>query len=148
MSNAQPITEAELQAARRIIAAAQGTVGTANKKLQRDYHGPVDAENPRGDGAYEFPKMVYKASKVAPVGYITRTVRSQEEQDALPKGWLTTTEEIHALLSPISKAQYVSDEDVEGDEPEEKEHSAKTKQAEKDAAPKTSKKVKEPAEGK
>jgi hypothetical protein len=127
------ISAEELAAARRIIAASQALSGTKNTTLPRDYHGPVDIENPRGDGAYEFPKMAYKASKVSPKGYITRIVKSSGEEKALPKGWVTSTADIHALLDPLAKAQYVSEEEVEGEEPEEREHSKSTKQAAKDA---------------
>lgn len=122
----------EIEAARKIIAASQQNIGTKNTKLPREYHGPIDLSYER-PAPTEFPKMVYKVSTHDPKGYVTRVIQSQEEQDKLPKGWLTTSAEVHALLDPIAKAQYVDPDDVKGTEPEEKEASRKVKQDAKDA---------------
>jgi hypothetical protein len=129
----ETISEQELAAARRIIAAHQTVARATEKTLPRDYHGPIDLTYVRGTDVREFPKAVYKPSKVDPKGYITRVIQSKEEQDKLPKAWLVTTEQIHGLLDPIAKAQYITADDIEGEEPEEKEHSARTKQAAKDS---------------
>ena len=133
MASAAKITEQELAAARRIIAAHATVARATEQSLPRDYHGPIDMVNPRGAGAYEFPKMAYKASKVDSKGYITRVIQSQEEQDKLPKNWLTSRAEVDALLHPIVTAQYITADDIEGDEPEEQEHSKKVKQSAKDS---------------
>src|SRR6202161_1353169 len=124
-------TEQELAAARQIIAAAIATVGTKNTRLPRDYHGPIDLSYERGVDVREFPRMVYKASKVDPRGYITRVVQSQEQQDALPRGWISNIADVHAFLDPLVKAQYVSADDIEGEQPEEREASRQEQQAEK-----------------
>lgn len=125
-------TDAEiLQAARKIVAAADAP--KKREGLPVGYHGPVDLSYVRGTDVKEFPKMAYKASTVDPKGYITRIVTSQEGQDALPKGWLTKAEDIHKLLDPLVQQQYVSPDEAEGHEPEEKEVSLKGKQAAKDA---------------
>jgi hypothetical protein len=113
---------------RRIIAAHQNTTGTRNNVLPREHHGPINLGDVR-PAPTECPKMVYKASKVDPQGYITRILKWQEEQDALPKGWLTTAKDVHALLDPIAKAQYLTADDLEGDELEEKEGSKQVKEA-------------------
>lgn len=102
-----------LEAARRIVAAA--TLQEKPKGLPPGYHGPIDLSYIRPPGT-EFPKMVYKArtpTKTNSSLYLTKVVRSKEEQDALPKGWLTTTAEIHALLAPIVQAQYKDPDEVE-----------------------------------
>lgn len=91
-----------LEAARRIVAAA--TLTEKPKGLPPDYHGPIDLNYVRPKPV-EFPKMVYRASAKAPEGYITRIVKTKEEQDALPKSWLTTHAEIHGLLTPLVQAK-------------------------------------------
>lgn len=121
----------ELLAAARRIIAAQQALSARPRGLPSDYHGPIDLAYVRGTDVREFPKMVYKKSHVDPRGYITRVVQSQAEQDTLSKGWLVTTAEIHALLDPIAKQAYVSADEIEGSEPEEREASAQAKQAEK-----------------
>lgn len=61
----------------------------------------------------EFPKLAYRPTSKHPKGYVTKVVHSQAEEDALPKGWLTSREDIHALLDPIHKAAHVKPEDSE-----------------------------------
>lgn len=61
----------------------------------------------------EFPKLVYRATSKAPKGYVTKLVNNRAEEDALPKGWLITREEIHDLLDPIHKAAHAKPEDSE-----------------------------------
>lgn len=61
----------------------------------------------------EFPKMVYRATAKHPKGYVTKIVNSKAEEDALPKGWLKTRAEIHALLDPIHQAEHAKPEDSE-----------------------------------
>ena len=111
----QTQTDAELlAAARRIIAAA--AIIERPKGLPPGYHGPVDLAYVRGSDVREFPKMVYKAcpvSKSYPDGYRTRIVTSKEAQEALPNGWLVTTEEISGLLDPIAKAKNINPDDAE-----------------------------------
>jgi len=108
MSNTQN-DAALLEAARRIIAAHQ-TVQRP-EGLPREHHGPLDPTYVRPP-ATEFPKVSYKASDKDPRGYITKTVNSKAEEDKLAKGWSRTLAEMNAILDPIAKRQYASEEEL------------------------------------
>jgi hypothetical protein len=71
--------------------------------------GVIDSLYVRGSDVREFPKFAYKKDSSAPNGYITRVVNSQEDQDTLPKGWLTSTKDVHALLEskPVVEVKVV-----------------------------------------
>lgn len=56
----------------------------------------------RMPGPVEFPKFAYKKDAAHPQGYVTKAVNSQEEQDALGKGWLWAIKDIHALLESLT----------------------------------------------
>lgn len=73
----------------------------------------------RMPGPVEFPKMAYKKDASHPQGYITKVVNSQEEQDALTKGWLWAIKDVHALLeSLMGRAEEV--EEVQEEKSEKK----------------------------
>lgn len=52
-------------------------------------------------GAVEFPKFAYRKDAKNPLGYATRRVDSQQEQEALTAGWLTDPKDIHELIESL-----------------------------------------------
>jgi len=95
------LSDAEILANFRNWQARQSQPGTF-VPLRNDPHhiGVIDANYVR-PAPSEFPKMVYRKSAQAKEGYITKIVASKEEQDALPKGWAVSTQDVHALLASL-----------------------------------------------
>jgi hypothetical protein len=105
-------TQAEILAAARQIVSEHDSRKPRNTNLPDPAHrGVVEANYVRPQPS-EFPRMVYRADANEKLGYRTRIVKSQEEQDALPKGWLTSVADIHALLDPLAKKAYAEPEEA------------------------------------
>jgi hypothetical protein len=124
-------SDAEILSNFRDFMARQNPTGAATFEPGKNHplhRGVVDASYVR-PAASEFPKMVYKKSATARDGFITRVVKTVEEEAQLAKGWLTTAEEIHRLLNPIYASQYADPDDATAPEDEKPEKKASKKAA-------------------
>lgn len=77
------------------------------------HRGVIDMGYVRGSDVREFPKMVYRESKKEARGYETKIVKTEEEQTALPKGWLSSPKDVHTLLERLERARLGETDDVE-----------------------------------
>jgi hypothetical protein len=119
------LSDAEILSAYRDFQARQkDRVSFVPLRNDPNHRGVMDANYVR-PAPSDFPKMVYRKSASAPAGYATRVVESQEEQDALPKGWSTSAEEIHALLNSLIPAAAAGEAVGEEVEPAKQEAAAK-----------------------
>lgn len=77
------------------------------------HRGVIDPSYVRGSDVKEFPKVAYRESAKDKNGFVTRVVKSRNEQDQLGKDWFTMPRDIHGLLESIKKAKELDEENKE-----------------------------------
>jgi hypothetical protein len=116
----QPQFDAETEALLNTISERMGLGPRGPKRDIRvpdpEHRGVVDSKYVRGSDVREFPKMLYRKEPKLQLGYATKVVHNQEEQDAA-KGWLADAKDVHRLLESLAGVpEEVTEEPVEKQE--------------------------------
>jgi hypothetical protein len=107
------ISDEQLEAFKELLDQARPKSHSSVIGPDPSHRGVIDAGYVRGSDVREFPKMVYRESKKDARGFETKIVKTEEEQKALSKGWLTAPKDVHTLLERIERARLGETEDVD-----------------------------------